>query len=64
MKRKKEYNRDKKTERGINSKPAQQAQDNYDFGEDFWTSVNPEQITTEKKQDNEEELKDINAFDF
>jgi len=45
-------------------KPAEQEQDNYDFGQDFWGGANDEQTTTEKKQDNEEEVKDINAFDF
>jgi len=73
VKRKKEYNQDKKTEKknekfqiqhGIIPNPAKQAQDNYDFGEDFW-DTNPKQINAEKKQDNEDEdLKDVNAFEF
>jgi len=62
-KRKKEYKKDKKIDRKIeNSQIQSDIQDNYDFGEDFWTSTNPP--LNKEKQDKEEDLKDVNAFEF
>jgi len=70
---KKDYKEDKKAEKktekfqikqGIIINLEEKVQDSYDFGTDFWNTPSLEATEKKNEEDEDEELKDVNAFAF